>query len=613
MPRDHRPHPHWTSRGTRSPRSTRPAATCASRLRCPAARPAWSPRATPYGRPPSTPLRSSGSTLPAAGSCAPRPSRSVPGPSRSARAPRGWRTAVAASSPASCRATRGLRPDPLPAAESPRRHRIGRRRRGRRVDRGRVVAARARRRRHPRGRRAGRRRPLSGVAAGGGAVWAISADPPSVVRIDPVARSVTDRLAIVSRGGDTAPNPVGIAADDGSVWVLNTNTATVTRIDPVARGVIATIPIGVDRVPNSIASDGARAWVANEDGTLSRIDPGSDAADSCGSGESCARWPRGQPALGRHRGARPTTPRRRRMIPPRCSACSPSRALSSAGAAAAPRRQRPARRPPGSSRHRPARRCPTAGPGRPQLSDRLSTRCTRARYKGHGVQNGTGDQDGPGRARAGGPASTPSACRRARRRTRRRACRARRSARATRAPSRANRSVLGVIGPLTSDCATHMLATLNQAPGGPLATIAGGNTYVGPHPIGARDASGRARALSPDGPAQLRAPGADRRRPGRRHRTLRRAARARRAFVVEDGGSYGHGLAATFQYAAGELGLDAGRQRPAGRSDERRLPPLVGASGPRRPDIVLHRRRHRARRPAAGRRPRRRASAPASS
>jgi DNA-binding beta-propeller fold protein YncE len=60
----------------------------------------------------------------------------------------------------------------------------------------------------------------------------------------------------------------------------------VTRIDPVARGVIATIPIGVDRVPNSIASDGTRAWVANEDGTLSRIDPGSGDARSVWVGES---------------------------------------------------------------------------------------------------------------------------------------------------------------------------------------------------------------------------------------------------------------------------------------------------------------------------------------
>jgi hypothetical protein len=129
-------------------------------------------------------------------------------------------------------------------------------------------------------------RPVTGVATGGGALWAISADPPSVLRIDPVGRTVTDTLPIVSRGGDTAPHPVGIAADDGSVWVLNTNTATVTRVDPVARGVAGTIPIGVDRVPNAIASDGARAWVANEDGTLSRIEPGSDRAGSVWVGES---------------------------------------------------------------------------------------------------------------------------------------------------------------------------------------------------------------------------------------------------------------------------------------------------------------------------------------
>jgi streptogramin lyase len=129
-------------------------------------------------------------------------------------------------------------------------------------------------------------RPVTGVATGGDALWAISADPPSVLRIDPIERSVTDRLPIVSRGGETAPNPVGIAADAGSVWVLNTNTATVTRVDPVTRGVVDTIPIGVDRVPNAIASDGARAWVANEDGTLSRVAPGSDRAGTVWVGES---------------------------------------------------------------------------------------------------------------------------------------------------------------------------------------------------------------------------------------------------------------------------------------------------------------------------------------
>jgi DNA-binding SARP family transcriptional activator len=129
-------------------------------------------------------------------------------------------------------------------------------------------------------------RPLTAVAAGAGAIWAVGADPPSVVRVDPSGRSVTDRLALVARGGETAPNPVAVAAGPSAVWVLSTNTATVTRIDPATRGVTASIPIGVDRVPNGLATDGSRAWVANEDGTLSRIDPGATAAASVWVGES---------------------------------------------------------------------------------------------------------------------------------------------------------------------------------------------------------------------------------------------------------------------------------------------------------------------------------------
>jgi DNA-binding SARP family transcriptional activator len=129
-------------------------------------------------------------------------------------------------------------------------------------------------------------RPLSGATAGAGAIWAISADPPSLLRVDPSTRRVTDTLPVVTRGGEEAPHPVAVAAGQDAVWVLNGNTATVTRVDPATRGVSASIPIGVDRVPNAIATDGARAWVANEDGTLSRIDPGANAAASVWVGES---------------------------------------------------------------------------------------------------------------------------------------------------------------------------------------------------------------------------------------------------------------------------------------------------------------------------------------
>jgi hypothetical protein len=123
-------------------------------------------------------------------------------------------------------------------------------------------------------------RPLDGVAVGAGAVWAISARQATVLRIDPATDAVTDRVALVSRPGEGAPLPTRIAASAGAVWVLSRNTATVTRIDPQTRGVAAVVPIGVDRSPNEIAASGQAAWVANEDGTLSRIDQTATSADS---------------------------------------------------------------------------------------------------------------------------------------------------------------------------------------------------------------------------------------------------------------------------------------------------------------------------------------------
>ena len=123
-------------------------------------------------------------------------------------------------------------------------------------------------------------RPLDGVAVGAGAVWAISGSRPSVLRIDPRTNAVTDRIALVTRAGERAPFPTRIAASAGALWVLSRNTATVTRIDPDGRGVAAVIPIGVDRAPNEIAAGGQTAWVANEDGTLSRIDERATSATS---------------------------------------------------------------------------------------------------------------------------------------------------------------------------------------------------------------------------------------------------------------------------------------------------------------------------------------------
>jgi branched-chain amino acid transport system substrate-binding protein len=120
----------------------------------------------------------------------------------------------------------------------------------------------------------------------------------------------------------------------------------------------------------------------------------------------------------------------------------------------------------------------------------------------------------------------------------------------------ANRTVLGVIGPLTSNCATHMLPTLNEAPDGPLATISGGNSYVGLTRSGPGTVAGEPGRYSPTGHrgyARL-APTDDVQ--GAANALFARRHGARRAFVVQDTSSYGRGLAAAFEGAAKALGLD---------------------------------------------------------
>jgi branched-chain amino acid transport system substrate-binding protein len=118
-----------------------------------------------------------------------------------------------------------------------------------------------------------------------------------------------------------------------------------------------------------------------------------------------------------------------------------------------------------------------------------------------------------------------------------------------------NRGVIGVVGPLTSNCAAHMLAALNKAPGGPLANIAGGNTYVGLTRSGAGTLAGEPERYHPTGHrsyARL-APTDDVQ--GAANALVMRRDGVARAFVVEDGGAYGRGLAAAFRAAAEQLGV----------------------------------------------------------
>lgn len=118
-----------------------------------------------------------------------------------------------------------------------------------------------------------------------------------------------------------------------------------------------------------------------------------------------------------------------------------------------------------------------------------------------------------------------------------------------------NPGVLGVVGPLTSSCATHMLATLNSAPGGPLATISGGNSYVGLTRSGTGTAPGEPERYYPTGRrsyARL-APADDAQ--GAANALLARRMGITRVFTLDDGGPYGRGLAAAFEEAAERVGV----------------------------------------------------------
>jgi DNA-binding SARP family transcriptional activator len=129
-------------------------------------------------------------------------------------------------------------------------------------------------------------RTLDGVVSGAGAVWAFNSKTATVIRIDPRTGAVTDPIRIATRRGSDKPYPVGIATTPGTVWVLNGNTATVSRIDVAQGGVRDTVAIGMDRLPRGIGASGRTVWVANFDGSVSRIAPGRVTPSSIWIGES---------------------------------------------------------------------------------------------------------------------------------------------------------------------------------------------------------------------------------------------------------------------------------------------------------------------------------------
>jgi YVTN family beta-propeller protein len=146
----------------------------------------------------------------------------------------------------------------------------------------------------------------SGLAYGGGALWAASRSDGTVSRIDPATHTVIQTIAVgaapealtvtagdvwVANFADDTVSVIDIATDkvvdtigvgtgpaaigngpSGDIWVANSGDNTIQRIDPLTDK--PGNPVGVGDGPDGIAVDAGSVWVANgRDGTVSRIDP----------------------------------------------------------------------------------------------------------------------------------------------------------------------------------------------------------------------------------------------------------------------------------------------------------------------------------------------------
>jgi peptide/nickel transport system substrate-binding protein len=103
------------------------------------------------------------------------------------------------------------------------------------------------------------------LAAGDDAVWVAITRDSTLVRIDAASGTPGEPIPV-------GAGPVALAADASGLWVASADVAAVTRLDP-RTGVTPSPPIQLPARPVGIAIAGGSVWVAADDGTLTRIDP----------------------------------------------------------------------------------------------------------------------------------------------------------------------------------------------------------------------------------------------------------------------------------------------------------------------------------------------------
>ena len=384
-------------------------------------------------------------------------------------------------------------------------------------------------------RRYDMRVPLNGVAVGEGAVWAISGSSATVLRIDPRSGKVTARIVIVASRGTQSPYPIALAVGLGSVWVLNATAATVTRIDPRQAGVTTTIPLGIERVPRRIAVGAGAAWVANADGTLARIDAATNALKTTSIAPSLY-----DVAVGA-RGVWVTSGGALAGGALAASAAAGPQARALPGSQCSPVYSAPGARP----RYLIVSDLPLGGrsilhDSAAQLQQAILFALKKRGFRAGRFTIGYQACDNYNVAYTS-PANFWARC-----------------------PLNAqayasNRSILGVIGPFNSPCASREIAIANRAPGGPLAMISPSATSVGLTHRAPGSLPGEPEAYYPTGTRNFvrLVPSDDVQ--GAADALLARQLGLRRIFVAHDGLRdlpYGIGIAKSFAAAARRLRLE---------------------------------------------------------
>jgi hypothetical protein len=116
----------------------------------------------------------------------------------------------------------------------------------------------------------------TGIAYDAGAVWLLTANPSSVIKIDPASGKVLARVAL----RPPQPPKHGIvdtwwmAAGGGSLWVAIANYDQAARVDEATAKVKAYVPVPV-QIPFGAAVYKGSAWIAGESKVV-RIDPASN-------------------------------------------------------------------------------------------------------------------------------------------------------------------------------------------------------------------------------------------------------------------------------------------------------------------------------------------------